>query len=294
VIDAREKHERTSYTLGVPGRGRMPVPADSTKTAPAKPKTTRKLGSQRPQARGTGTPAEPEEVGAQGPQAGVTETPGLGAQGPQARGTETLLPLPTPEDTRTDQTHQRAGAGETPENTPAEAPAAATTLPPPGRPPRRGPHRPARGWGPVIDTGTPMALDGPPPGKPHGRQPLPAATPTGIELLDEHVAAYPETLPRDERAWASRTIERHLAEGINPETIRIALALLREDQKRDPDIGVGLLAKYIRQAQNGARPGQARRHLSAVNPNAMISYQPAPPGTPFAAEDITDEWRRGA
>lgn len=91
-----------------------------------------------------------------------------------------------------------------------------------------------------------------------GRRPLPPATMTGSELLDEYLDSFPSTPPRKEREWASAAIETHLAEGIDEKRVRTALQLLREDQRAGADVGPGLLAKYIRQAIDGRRPGSAR------------------------------------
>lgn len=100
----------------------------------------------------------------------------------------------------------------------------------------------------------PTVLEGQQP-QGRGRSTLPPATAVGNQLLAEHVAAHAHKPPRDEQKWASNAIEKHLAEGIDAQFVRIGLALLREAQEGDPSIGAGLLAKYIRQAMNGARPG---------------------------------------
>ncbi|MCK9901348.1 hypothetical protein MXD63_14830 [Frankia sp. Cpl3] len=88
----------------------------------------------------------------------------------------------------------------------------------------------------------------------------PPATAAGNQLLAEHVAAYPYTPPRDVQRWTSTAIEKQLAQGVDPEMVRIGLSLLRSDQKANPqrDIGPGLLPKYVDQALRGIRPGNIR------------------------------------
>lgn len=148
--------------------------------------------------------------------------------------------------------------------------------------------------------GAPPARAGasiPDPARPRGRSPLPDATVAGNELLAEHLAAYPHSLPRDVRGWTSRAIERQLAEDIDPGMVRIGLALMREDQQANPgrDIGPGLLPKYVEQALRGIRPGQLRRR-SGPDPNAGIyRHDPNNPETEHKAVVLSmDEWMKGA
>lgn len=273
--DARSKGARTWYRLGAPGRDGMPLPVND------------EVEADSPPGRGTTPLPKTGKVEAPRPQSGGTTPLPVGAQCTTGRGHVPPIPLSTPDRPTEDQNHQRAGASDTQRET-AQKPKTADgmlPLPVPVTTSTRGRRQP--------DPGPPAALDDARP----GRRGMPTATAAGNQLVAEHLAAYPYEPSREVRQWTYTAVEKQLAQGIDPEMVRIGLALLREDQQANPgrDIGPGLLPKYVDQARRGVRPGQRRRG-SGFDPNAGIYRRdPNDTETEFTATVLSiDEWMKGA
>jgi hypothetical protein len=76
------------------------------------------------------------------------------------------------------------------------------------------------------------------------------ATATGNALLEEHLAHYAHTPPRDVTAATGRAIDKLAEEGFAPDLISRGLALLRSK----PRLGAGALAHLVHEIQQGVSP----------------------------------------